>query len=111
MAVGDCELAVLIREITSFDPGLRGNAADRVTDRLGSYDPFEVRTLARVLATMAAVERATSCRKAQLHAIHALHIATGLVTGQDIEPLRRIRRDVLEGPEREYMRTFEEDLL
>ncbi|MFJ9103784.1 hypothetical protein ACIRJM_35580 [Streptomyces sp. NPDC102405] len=103
------EFIDMARKLLDADSLTRERAADEVTDRLNSYSPAQVSTLATLLSGVAASEKKSSTLEAALHAILEL-MSTGHVALDHVAQLREIQLGQLSPELREYVADLLEKL-
>jgi hypothetical protein len=96
------EFIDMARNILDADSLTRERAVDEVADRLNSYSPAQVSTLATLLSGVAVSEKRSSTLEATLHAILEL-MSTGHVTLDHLAQLREIQLGQLSPELRGYV--------
>ncbi|MFJ1801758.1 hypothetical protein [Streptomyces sp. NPDC088180] len=90
--IGDERLLALTRDLLSESATARERACGTIRDWARSFDRREVRTLASLLASTAALEQDADCLESELNALGDLS-TTGLVEAPDLAALRRLPRE------------------
>ena len=91
----------LIHAATASEPRTRDQAADAITDVIRSLAPGDVALLAALLVALATSEDDSSCREAQLRALHEI-AATHALRQEWLQPLHALRASAI-GSEVEYL--------
>ncbi|MFJ5048669.1 MerR family transcriptional regulator [Streptomyces sp. NPDC088719] len=91
-SIGDERLLALTRDLLSESAKAREWACGTICDWARSFDRREVRTLASLLASTAALEQDADCVESELNALGEL-ATTGLVEAADLAALRRLPRE------------------
>lgn len=91
-SIGDERLLALTRDLLSESATARERACGTICDWARSFDRREVRTLASLLASTAALEQDADCLESELNALGDLS-TTGLVGAADLAALRRLPRE------------------
>ncbi|GGT20323.1 hypothetical protein [Streptomyces purpureus] len=94
MTVGNSNLLSLVRNLSSFSPELREEAAETICDWVRSFNQHEVGVVASLLSVAAAVESVPNCRESELNALGEL-TQTGFVEAEFLAPLWDIDRKEL----------------
>ncbi|MFB8138714.1 TetR/AcrR family transcriptional regulator [Streptomyces parvus] len=101
-SIGDEHLLALTRNLTSESAEVREGACETICDWVRSFDRREVRTLASLLASAAALEQDATCLESELNALGELSV-TGFVEAEDVAALRRLPRESVRPADVEHL--------
>ncbi|MGW0699642.1 hypothetical protein ACWD0A_09970 [Streptomyces sp. NPDC002867] len=108
MALQADAMMELLRQVMDKDPRQRELAADRISDWLNSYSPFDGVLLAGVVSIAAACESDLDALESQLNSLLELG-AGGFTSTEHLRRLRDIDTTRLPSNLRDYVRDLLED--